>query len=291
MAAFIIGGKPYDWSLATDDEGHRDYSVVWQVQTDSPLHGPDHALYAPGMPMPGSSLSIGSTIDPWAFYQRKGSAKLKSRSNRRDVYLCETIFTTRPNRRCHTNKIEDPLLEPHKVRGAADLFTREATTDKDGKPLLTPCKERFRGPTLQIEDGWPTIELEQNVAWINLSVLTQYRHAVNSNVWWEQPIRTIRCKTFTWERVLYGTCYFYWKVATQFQLNADTWDIDLLNESNLEKIDGEFVQAKDDRENNITVIVDSDGERWDGTGTAPTTKFRVRTERDFSTVGWPATLM
>jgi len=146
---------------------------------------------------------------------------------------------------------------------------------------------------VQIEDGWPTIELEQNVSWINLAVLTQYRYSVNNATWWGQPARTIKCKGFTWERVLYGTCYFYFRVTTQFQLNASTWDVELLNESNLEDVDGGgvFVQAKDDRENNITVIVDSDGVRWDGTGDAPTTTFRILPELDFSVVGWPATLL
>ena len=291
MATTIIGGQPCDWSLSTDEEGYRDYSVLWNVQTDGPLYGPDYALAAPGLPMPGSSLSIGNTVDPWVFYQRKGSAKLKSREQRRDVYLVETVFTNRPTKRCGSSSFEDPLMEPHRVRGGADSFTREATRDKDGDPLLTPCYERFRGPAVQIEDGWPTIELEQNVSWINLAFLAQYRHSVNNATWWGQATRTIKCKGFTWERVLYGTCYFYFRVTTQFQLNADTWDVEVLNEGNLEKIGTEFVQAKDDRENNTMVIVNSDGTRWDGTGDAPTTTFRILPELDFSVVGWPATLL
>lgn len=295
MASTIIGSGPYDWSMSEDEEGHRDYQVQWQVQTDGPTYGPDYALFAPGLPLPGASLNIGNTVDPWAFYQRKGSAKLKSREQNKRLYLVELAFTTRPHRRCQTSKIEDPLLEPHRVKGSFVDILREALEDKDGDPLMNSSKQRFRGPAVQIEDGYPTVEVVQNVSWINLAFLGGYRKAVNNATFWGLPARTIRCDTFTWEQVQYGTCYKYFQVTTNFSINEDTWDLRLLDHGTMVKIAGSspaaFRQAKDPYEENVEVLLNGAGEALaPGAAEVYLTK-RVRAEKNFSAVGWPVSLL
>jgi hypothetical protein len=269
--------------------------VTFEVRTDGLIYGPDHALFCPALPLPGASLNIGATVDPWAFYQRKGSAKLMSREQSNRIWLVDINFSTRPIRRCQSSSIEDPLLEPPKTRGAFDVFQREAMTDKDGHPLLNAAGQRFRGPAVQIEDGWPTVEVEQNVAWINLALLAQYRYAVNNAVFWGMPARTVKCKTFTWERVLYGTCYYYFKVVTSFQLNDSKWDLHLLEEGEMVKIPGttpaKFRRAKDDYEENVHVLLDASGNALAPGATEVYTDKRVLRELNFSTVGWPATIL
>jgi hypothetical protein len=295
MAAFVIGNIPVDWSMSQDEEGHRDYQLIWQVQTDGPTYGPDYAMFASGLPVPGAHLGVGMTHDPWAFYQRKGTAKLKSRDQHRSIWLVETAFSTRPVKRCQTSSIEDPLLEPPKIRGAFDTFQREAMADKDGHPLLNAAGQRFRGPAVQIEDGWPTVEVEQNVAWINLPLLGSYRYSVNNATFWGMPTRTVKCKTFTWERVLYGTCYYYFKVVTSFQLNESKWDLHLLEEGEMVRIPGttppKFRRAKDDYEENVHVLLDAAGNALAPGAAEVYTDKRVLKELNFSTVGWPATLI
>lgn len=296
MAAFVIGGAPCDWSLSTDEEGHRDYNVIWQVQTDGPLYGPDDAMFCAGLPAPGASLNIGSCVDAYAYYQRKGSAKLKSRDQHRSIFLVETAFSTRPVRRCETSNYENPLLEPHKVRGGADSFQREATVDKDGNALLNAAGQRFRGPAVQIEDGWPTIEVEQNVSWINLAFLAQYRYSVNNATFWTCPARTLKCKTFTWERLVIGACAaYYFRVATSFQINAEKWDLHLLEEGDMVKIAGttpaQFRRAKDPYEENVHVLLDAAGNALAPGATPIYTDKRVLKELNFSVVGWPASLL
>ena len=100
MPSTILGGAPKQISLETDSEGHRDYTVVWHVKTAGPSYGPDYAIACPGLPLPGASLNIGNSVDPWAFYQRKGSAQPLAIEKRRDVYAVTQLFTTRPARRC-----------------------------------------------------------------------------------------------------------------------------------------------------------------------------------------------
>ena len=287
MSAIAVG-YPRDWSLEMNDDGHRDYTVFWPVQTTSVYDGPDIAITAPGLPTPGASLAIGNTIDPWAFYQRKGSAKLiKSRGNRKfwDVAL---HYTTLPTKRCQTNKIENPLMEPHRVSGEFRKYTAEATEDKDGDPLVNSAHERFKGPVVSRDFNRPSIHLEMNVAWLNLTVLAGYVDAVNDSTWWGQSARKIKCSEFDWQRVLYGTCNYYFIAKFTFELKEDTWDFKVLDEGAKILENGEAIQYKDTREENTTTLLD-------GSGQATTTpyyhEFRVYPEKDFSTVGWPASLM
>lgn len=295
MTAIVKDNAPIDWSMTTDEEGHRDYSVLWEVHTSGPTYGPDAAMFAPGLPMPGASLNIGYCVDPWAFYQRKGSAKLKERDKHRSIWVVETVFSTRPVRRCETDSFEDPLLEPHKVRGGFDTFQREAIVDKDGNAILNSAGQRFRGPAVQIEDGWPTVEVEQNASWINLPFLAQYRYSVNNATWWGCAPRQIKCKTFTWERILFGLCFFYYRVTTSFQLNEDTWDLHLLQEGDMVKIPGtsppRYRRAKDEFEENVHVLLDASGNALAAGAAEVYTDKRVLPELDFSVVGWPASLL
>jgi len=281
------------WDKSTDDEGHVDYNLVWNVETDGPYADP---TFAAGLPAPGSTLSVGGVLtNPWAFYQRKGSAKLRHEGKHFRLWDVTTLFTTRPNRRCQTDAIEDPLLEPHKIRGGQDTFQREAIEDKDGNAILNAAGQRFRGPAVQIEDGYSTFEIEQNVAWINVDVLGDYVYAVNNAAHWGLGARTIRCRSITWEEVLYGTCYFYFKVTSGFQINKKTWDLKLLEEGDVVLIKDtnppRFKRAKDEYEENLThVLLDANGNALaPGDPEVYTTK-RVRAEKDFSAAGWPATL-
>lgn len=295
MAAYIIGSGPYDWAMSEDEEGHRDYQVFWEVKTDGPAYGPDYALFCAGLPTPGASLSIGSTTDAWAFYQRKGTAKLKDRNKHRSIWIVQTDFSTRPVRRCETGKFENPLLEPHKVRGGGDSFQREAIVDKDGNALLNSAGQRFKGPTVQIEDGWNTLEVEQNVAWINATVLGTYRYATNDATFWGFAARTLKVKSLTWQRVLYGTCSYFFTVSTTFQINPDTWDLHLLDEGDMVKVPGtapaQYRRAKDWQEENVHVLLDGSGNALAAGAAEVYLDKRVLKELNFSTVGWPVTLL
>jgi hypothetical protein len=114
-------------------------------------------------------------------------------------------------------------------------------------------------------------------------------------MFWGMPARTIKCKTFNWERVLYGTCYYYFKVVTSFQLNDAKWDLHLLQEGDMVKIPGttpaKFRRAKDEYGENIHVLLDASGNALAGGATEVYTDKRVLRELNFSTVGWPVTIL
>ena len=289
MSAAVHGSAPVDWDMQSDDEGHRDYNVQWDVDSDL-LASPDVALLASGLPTPGAAMTAIGGTDAWAFYQRKGSARLKSVEGSKKRWRVTTVFSTRPVRRCQTSQFDDPLSEPHKIRGGFNRFTKEVREDYLGDAILNSAKEPITG--VQRDFNRPTLELEMNVAWIDLEFLAGYMDSINDDTWWDQSPRTIKCCSFSWDWVLYGTCYRYFRCSFGFELNPDTWKFRLLDQGNMVLVAGSnpprYRRAKDAYEETVRVLLDGAGNATtDPTYLAP---FHVYPEKDFSAVGWPVTL-
>jgi glycerophosphoryl diester phosphodiesterase len=107
------------------------------------------------------------------------------------------------------------------------------------------------------------VELEMNVGWINLYWLAEYADSYNNATHWGMPARSIKCTTGPWERVLYGTCYYYFVVRFTFELRLPNWDIVVPDEGNRVKVAGSsparYVQYKDEREENGITFLDGSG--------------------------------
>lgn len=294
MSATVLGSSPCDWWMDRDEEGHRDYTIQWKVQTSGATYGPNWALAATGLPTPGASLNIGASSDSWAFYTRKGSAKLMRKDSRRDIWLVTTVFSTRPLRRCSTNAVGNPLLEPNRWSGGVRKYTIETDKDKDGNALLNSAGERYTGPIVQDTRTHSTIELEMNVSWIDLAFLADYCEAVNNATWWGSAARTIKCTDFDWREEQYGSCTTFFNVRFSFEINPDTWDLKVLDEGDMVAIPGtsptEFRRAKDDFEENVRVLLDGSGNALASGAAEVYNSFRCKKEKDFSTVGWPSTI-
>jgi hypothetical protein len=278
-------GVPFDVDLQVDDEGHCDYTLSWNVETTLG-DGPDEALYGSGMPIPGSAYAS----NPAAYYQRKGSARLKDVSGSKRRWVCQTVFSTRPAKRCQDTAVGDPLSEPHRIRGSFARYTEEIRADKDGDALLNSANEPITGLTR--EASRPTFEIEQNVAWIDVDVLKEVVDAVNSSTIWGLADRTLRCQSLTWEQLQYGACYKYFHVVSVFEIKEETWDYKILDQGNMVKIAGsvpaKFRRAKDEFEETCRVLLDNFGNATNTPTYLPDA--RVLREVDFSMIGWPAVL-
>lgn len=283
---------PYSWVKESTEEGDEIYTLGWKVETTNVNDGPDVAWTAAGLPYPGASMSYGGTVNPWAFFQGKGTAKLLKQEASRKLWDMTTVFSTRPIKRCSESKTSDPLLEPHRVSGSFSQVMEEALKDNSGNIIENSVKQRFTGPQMQRPKSYPTVELEMNVSWINLAWMAEYADSVNNNVQWGQPVRTIKCTVGPWEQVLYGSCYHYFVVRFTFELRYETWDVILPNIADRYRLAGttpyQYAAYKNEDEENTRGFVDTSGYK---TATANFLTFRVLREKDFSTVGWPATLI
>lgn len=278
-----------DWDLQVDDEGHRDYTLRWKVVTNV-SDGPAHALYAAGMPIPGAILNLGNCYDAWAYYNRKGSARLINANASGRYWLCETGFTTKPMARQTPSERNDPLSEPWKKRGSTNKVQEEVRTDKDGNAILNSAKEPITG--LMRTLSRPTIEIEGNVAWLNVNYLTSLVGAVNSKTFWGYPARQVMLADFSWEKVLAIGSYFYYTIRFVFEIDRRGWDLPILDQGNMVLIPGtnppKFRKALTVFEEPTKVLLDNAGNATVApTMLDPTPK--VPFEYDFTGVGFPST--
>lgn len=286
---------PKDWAVETDDEGHGDYTLTWGVETTSALDGPDVALSASGLPIPGASLSaLGG--NPYAFFNRKGSAKLKKVDASRKYWDVTTVFTTRPVKRCPSDAFEDPLLEPHRVKGSFAQIMEELLKDVNGDLIQNTAEQRYTGALVQEPASRPVVELEMNVAWLDLTWLATYADSYNDATHWGMPARSIRCTTGPWERVTQGACSsFFFIVRFTFELKLPNWDIIVPNEGSRVRVAGttpaRYVQYKDEREENGITLLDANGYALAAGGTPIFNTFQRPKQEDFSAAGWPASLL
>lgn len=287
MSAKVLNGAAYDHELSVDDEGHREHTLHWRVETGIG-DGPLAALYATGMPVPGSALAA----DLWAFYKRRGTARLISEANSKRRWECTTVFSTKPIERGQSSSVENPLSEPPKISGGFNRTMKEVRIDKDGKAILNACKEQVTG--IQGPEDHQTLKISMNVATINLTYMGDYVGAVNDSTFWGCAARTILCMPFTWEKVYYdGNSHYYFHCQFEFEYKSDTWDEQIVNWGNMVVIPGttppKFRRSIDPFENTIKVLLKADG-------TATTTpelispKPRVKREKNFALAGWPATV-
>lgn len=231
MAVTMLGdnGSPTYWELTTDPaSGHRDYMVRLRAATDDYDDGPYTVAAAAAGTYPiGTGWVIGNDNDPYArrlpgmrvrlFQHREGE--------RHKHWSIEMRFSTRPVDRDHTTSVGNPLLEPPKVSGSFMGEVTEATHDKDGNLVLSSSHQRIHGPEVEKEEDHPTIVVEQNVAQLNIALLSRISKTVNSVALWGVGVEKIKLGPITWQRRYTGTSFssvFYsWRL--EFQLNWDTW--------------------------------------------------------------------
>ena len=232
MAATIEG--PFKTlPCVRDDDGHREYHILHQVRTTTPLQGnplvgdgPQTIGAASGLPQVGDFWNFGNDSDIWAICTPRRIIKpLDPKKGDPDqFYSVENVYTTRPLERCQTDPIGDPLLEPQKVRGSSVRYTIEAAKDRFGVPILSSSHEPFRGPQVEFDGGRDQVIIEQNVADLELGLITSLRNKLNDDTLWGLGPRNIKLSDVSWEELWYGVCTFYYRRIFVFDVRNSTED-------------------------------------------------------------------
>jgi hypothetical protein len=126
--------------------------------------------------------------------------------------------------RCNTTQIENPLLEPYTLSGDFVHVSREMKVDKDGFPLIFPNLQPIIGPEVEEKVSYPSINIGFNSAILPFSTFNLLINRVNDAPLWGFPARTIRFSDCRFERVLYGVCFYYFKIQYTFECNLETFD-------------------------------------------------------------------
>jgi hypothetical protein len=239
MAAVAEG--PREYSLDIDDAGHKEYKATWLVR-HLVTEGPFAVSGAAGLPLPGDPWIFRSEIDPWAW--RRPQARIRPHEQREgepvQYSTAELTYTTRPLQRCGDQTVSDPLLEPQKVSGDFERRTEEFTFDRFLVPILNTAHEPIRGPQVEWDVYYPTIEIEQNVPLLQPELLTAMAGALNDALLWGFPARCIRFVPGKWSRNYHGMCNVYYTRRLTFAVRAvvsaitgemeSGWDRDIMDE-------------------------------------------------------------
>lgn len=231
--------------LVSDEKGFRVYKTKWKVNT-AVTDGPAIAFNCPGLPVPGSAWSFQNDYDPWVWCRLNKTVKPAPNANKDGApvkqWIVEIEFSNKPigsggnqdgGGGCQEEQIDDPLLQEPRVSGS---FREEKTDDPN---IKSSSHEPFTGPQNEWDDDKPTIEIEQNVAVLELGLLAEMANTVNDAELWGCPARTIKFKPGPWEKKHYGQCYPYYTRKLTFDVNivlnedgeqVSGWDRDLLDE-------------------------------------------------------------
>jgi hypothetical protein len=127
--------------------------------------------------------------------------------------------------------------------------------------------------------------------------------SVNGFPLWGLPKRTIKLSNATWERRVYGRCFFYFSVDFDFEINYKTWDRDVpsVGKKCLEKDDeGEpigsilkptdFVQYQDNKGENSECFHKQDGTAAESIEDAVKLHIERHPEANFLLLGVPTFL-
>lgn len=244
MATFIVEGAR-DWSMERDEEGHRNYEIAHLVECGGSgdiLEGLAEVCQTAGLPTIGSTWNFDGDVDLWAYcspYMKITPHDVKP-GEKPQLYLVEQKFTTKAWKRCQDTTIENPLLEPQKVSGTFEKYTREAQMDKDNQPLLTSSNELHTGPKVEVDGNRPTIKVQQNVAVLDLALMSRMMGKVNDSELWDLPPRCVKLSSASWERLVQGVCNFYYQRTFEFDIAYETFDKRLLDHSK-KSLAGRFV--------------------------------------------------
>lgn len=228
MASIVRG--PTEWRMSRDDEGHREYKITFLIESDDALDGPANIINTPGLPLIGSRWAFDNDTDLWAWCRTDCDVKPVSTRQPNFFWEVEFTFSTKPWRWCKDHPIEDPVLEPAKISGNFINQNHEAKQHRNGALIMNSAFEPVRGPKVEFEQTQPTVVIEQNLATLDITLLTSFKDTVNDRVLWGLPARTIRLRGMSWEEQFYGSCYKYYKRKLEFVIDYNTHDRMLLDE-------------------------------------------------------------
>jgi hypothetical protein len=274
MPATAIG--LVDWTLALNEDGHRDYMAKWLVKTDDVEEGPTTAWLASGLASVGSTWSFGIENDTWAFCWPNWRVAPAYDSEIQNSWYVEQPFSTRPMKRCNTTQIEDPLSEPIDLRGSFLTYRKQAQFDRFGNAILSSSWEPIVGPQTEVDDSRPQVICSFNVSSLPLSGYAALMHNVNDSTMWGLAPRCIKLSGVSWTRKLYGTCSYYYTIEYTLDINYLTFDNDVVDEGSRVLLPGgdpsnsfHFARFRDRTGDYGRCLLDGAGNAVDGTVVVP----------------------
>jgi hypothetical protein len=201
MVAVIVPGQR-SWSVSRDSEGYRTYKIVHRVACDEG-DGPNTALTAVGLPVPGQIWEFDNDYDPNAWCTPESSATPVVTNEPNEYFDVEHNFTSKPLGRDATKDRADPLSEPPKISISFSKTTEEASHDRFGRMITNSAWEQMRGKHVEFDTGHIIVKIEQNFKTIDLPSHAAAYQTVNMVTLWGMPPRTVKLSNSSIEENYY----------------------------------------------------------------------------------------
>tara|TARA_R110000751_G_scaffold152635_1_gene257744 strand:- start:262 stop:1149 length:888 start_codon:yes stop_codon:yes gene_type:complete len=293
----IVTGR-VNWTGGRDKEGHRVYNITWLVNSTT-AEGPEKIGGATGLAAIGSQWAYGSDLDAWALCYPTLKIKPVVKREPGEWWEVQQTFSTKPLNRCQDTEIENPLNEPANISGGFVKYTREVTKDRNGEPVESSSHEMFRGGSVEFDDNRPTVSISGNVLVLPLSTFAPMVDTVNDATLWGLAKRKIKLSNVSWERLLYGTCTFYYRLTYEFDIRMEGTGFDrvLIDEGTKVLKPGgnvddprDFQVYKDGNGENTRVLLDGAGSALVNSASPFEITVEYYAESNFLTLGIPTTL-
>jgi hypothetical protein len=217
MTVKILGRQ--DWSMSSTKEGHRDYSITWLCETTSIDDGPYSIFTAIGLPRVGTPWRFGNETDLWAFCMP--DARVSPVVKMENIWTITQHFSTVPQERCQDQSISNPLNEPITISGSFTKYRVIVSHDKDDKVIKSSGHDIIE---IERDNNRPQVRIGANVLVLPLDTISNGMDSVNGSSMWGLPKRCIKLSSCTFQRKLYGTCFFYYTLDLGFDINYNTHD-------------------------------------------------------------------
>lgn len=225
MSAIVLGRV--NWGLRYEKNFHRDYGITWLVETSDPLDGPAIVANAIGLPSPGSVWQQGNDYDPWAYCWPDWTIEPVIDKEPSCLWTVGQTFSTKPLQLCMETQYQNPLQEPPKINGGWTKYTEELRLDRFGYPVKSSSHETIRGSYLEFDENRPNAQIEYNTLFFPTRFYAPFMNTVNDSPIWGFEPRCVKLANFSWQRQLYGACFFYYTVKVEFEVNTKTFDRDI----------------------------------------------------------------
>lgn len=285
------------WNSERDQDGHRDYDISWLMQTGHVLDGPAIVMSSPNLPAIGSIWNFDNDIDVYAYCWPNWKVQQVYDRERSDLWIVSQRFSTRPFRRCQDTSIENPLAEPATISGSFVTYTQEVTKNREGKILKTSSHEPLRGKVVEFDSSKPNVSIGFNLPLLPLDTFASMMHHVNDSPLWGLDKRMIKLSNVTWQRQVYGQCFFYYTVHYEFEIDYKTFDRKAPDKGRKVLMPGgdknnpkHFIVYKDDNGENTDVFLDGNGEAIDNADDVVDIEIEYYEEANLLELGIPISL-
>jgi len=238
MSATWVGRT--NWSVNRDEDGHREYTLESKVVCTSVLDGPASVLTASGLPAVGTYWFFGGDVDVWAYCWPTASATPMVSDEPGYWWKVTQKFSTKPYKRCQSQSIEDPLLEPARISGSFNSSPYTTLKDRNGDLIESSSHESI---AVEYDISDHIVVIEMNVASLDIAELVEYNNTLNDAELWGVAARKIRLVNPTWTRNVYGTCNYYFTVHYEFAIRDKTWDETEIADAGKRCIKGDWTEA------------------------------------------------